>query len=110
MGSIAVLGQSNAQNLIHIIFNNGVHDSVGGQPTVGFDINFSEIANACGYSSSVTAISQTQFKNAIHKAQSMPGPHLIDVHVRPGNRNDIGRPTSSPIDNKNAIMRFLGTL
>lgn len=110
MGSIAVLGQSNAKNLIHIIFNNGVHDSVGGQPTVGFEINFSKIANACGYASSATVTSEAQFKNAIHKAQSIPGPHLIDVHVRPGNRSDIGRPTSSPNDNKNAIMRFLGTL
>ena len=110
MGSIAVLGQSNAKNLIHIIFNNGVHDSVGGQPTVGFKINFSEIANACGYLSSATVISEAQFKAALQKAQSMPGPHLIDVHVRPGNRSDIGRPTSSPNDNKNAIMRYLGTL
>ena len=73
MGSIAVLGQSNAKNLIHIIFNNGVHDSVEYQPTVGFEINFSKIANACGYASSATVTSEAQFKNAIHKAQSIPG-------------------------------------
>ena len=49
MGSLAIIGQQSPKNFKHIIFNNGAHDSVGGQPTAGFDIDFSLIAKACGY-------------------------------------------------------------
>ena len=51
MGSMAIIGQSSVKNLIHMVFNNGVHGSVGGQPTVGFNIDMPQIAVACGYAS-----------------------------------------------------------
>lgn len=109
MGSLAIIGQSEAHNLTHIIFNNGVHDSVGGQATVGFDINFCSIALACGYSSAVKVSSLVELENAIEKTKTSKGPHLVDVHVRPGNRSDIGRPTSTPKENKVAIMNYLNS-
>ena len=107
MGSLAIIGQSSASNLIHIIFNNGVHDSVGGQPTVGFDINFCEIANACGYKSSVCVETHKEIVKALEFTQKKAGPHFIDIHIRPGGRKNIGRPTTSPEENKDAIMNYL---
>lgn len=109
MGSLAIIGQSAAVNLIHIVFNNGVHDSVGGQPTVGFAVNFCAIATACGYVSAVEVESREDIIKALAHARGYAGPHFIDIHVRPGNRSDIGRPTTTPEQNKNAIMQYLGT-
>mgnify|MGYP006077870439 FL=1 len=108
MGSLAIIGQSAAVNLIHIVFNNGVHDSVGGQPTVGFAVNFCAIATACGYVSAVEVESREDIIKALAHARGYAGPHFIDIHVRPGNRSDIGRPTTTPEQNKNAIMQYLG--
>ncbi len=107
MGSLAIIGQSSAANLIHIVFNNGVHDSVGGQPTVGFDVDFCGIASACGYASAIEVDSLKDIIKALAYASVHAGPHFIDIHVRPGNRPGIGRPTTTPAQNKKAIMQYL---
>ena len=51
MGSLAVIGSLHPANYVHVVFNNGAHDSVGGQPTVGLQVNLSLVAKACGYRS-----------------------------------------------------------
>ena len=107
MGSFATIGQSSASNLNHIIFNNGVHDSVGGQPTVGFQIDFKGIANSCGYKNTIKAKNLTELKSALEFSLNNTGPNLIDVWVKPGNRKDIGRPKSTPQENKIEMMKFL---
>ena len=108
MGSFAINGQSSAENLIHLVFNNGVHDSVGGQPTVGLGVSLCAIATACGYVSAKTAVSMDEIVKALEFVESNPGPHFIDIHVRPGNRKDIGRPTTTPVENKLAFMKNMG--
>lgn len=108
MGSLAIIGQSSAVNFTHVVFNNGVHDSVGGQPTVGFGVDFCGIAKACGYVSAVEVHSYEDIIRAFNYASEHDGPHFIDIHVRPGNRLGIGRPTTTPKQNKNAIMKYLG--
>lgn len=108
MGSMAITGQSNAKNLIHLVFNNGVHGSVGGQPTVGFNINMPKIAIACGYASAQRVTNKKGLHSAITMARATDGVSFIEVQVRPGNRADIGRPTSTPEQNKVAMMKFLG--
>ena len=105
MGSLAIIGQSSRENLTHIIFNNGVHDSVGGQPTVGFEIDFCGIAKACGYRSAKVSASIEEISSAIRSTERQKGPHLIEIHVRPGNKKGIGRPTKSPSENKIAFMK-----
>lgn len=108
MGSMAITGQSNAQNLIHLVFNNGVHGSVGGQPTVGFNIDLPLIATACGYATAQRVTSKKELHSAMTIARATDGVTFIEVQVRPGNRADIGRPTSTPAQNKAAMMKFLG--
>lgn len=107
MGSIAIIGQSEARNLVHIVFNNGVHDSVGGQPTVGFDINFCDIAKACGYKTISSISNEKDINQTMLKTNTDDGPHFIEIKIKPGNRSNIGRPTTSPEDNKKAFVEHL---
>ena len=110
MGALAIIGQSNSKKFIHILFNNGVHDSVGGQPTVGLKIDFCDIALACGYKSSSKVRTLKQLKSAIGKTKKSNGPHFIEVLVNSGSRKDLGRPTSSPKNNKISIMNYIKKL
>ena len=107
MGSLTVIGQSKCHNFLHLVFNNGVHGSVGGQPTVGFNIDIPAIAKSCGYANAKCVKTFEDLKFEISNAKSKHGPTLIEIRVSPGNRSDIGRPTTSPFENKIALMNFL---
>lgn len=107
MGSMAIIASKTPKNYIHIVFNNGAHDSVGGQPTVGLQINLCAIAKAVGYKDAISVENTEQLAEAIIGMQQMEGPVLIEAKVRKGNRKDLGRPTTTPIQNKEALMQFL---
>lgn len=107
MGSMAIVASKTPKNYIHIVFNNGAHDSVGGQPTVGLQINLCAIARAVGYKAAISVENTEQLEQAIIGMQQMEGPALIEARVRKGNRKDLGRPTTTPIQNKEALMQFL---
>jgi phosphonopyruvate decarboxylase len=107
MGSMGLIGTSSCLNYKHIIINNGAHDSVGGQPTFGFDIDFTVIAKACGYKTALTAENETELVNKIKMMKEIEGPALLEVKVKKGARKDLGRPTSTPVENKNNFMQFL---
>lgn len=108
MGSMAITGQTRAKNLTHLVFNNGVHGSVGGQPTVGFSIDMPKIATGCGYTRAQRVTTKSDLQAAIVSSRGTDGSTFIEAQVRPGNRTDIGRPTSTPGENKAAMMKFLG--
>ncbi len=107
MGNMAITAQMQPKNYIHIIFNNGAHDSVGGQPTVGLSIDLPAIANAVGYKNVYSVETSEYLAEIMKKAQAVEGPTLIEVKVKKGNRKDLGRPTTTPIQNKEALMEFL---
>jgi len=101
MGGISSIGTSGLKKYNHIILNNGVHDSVGGQPTLGYEVNFTKIAKACNYKNSYgPLIKKNDVIRAIDKALKNNGPNFIEINVKAGSRPDLGRPKSSPIDNK----------
>ena len=81
MGSLAITGQKSPKNFKHIIFNNGSHDSVGGQPTAAFNINISQIAKACGYKESFQAETVVDIKEKIQLLESCEGPALLEIKV-----------------------------
>ena len=91
----------------HIIFNNGAHDSVGGQPTIGFDISFRDIATAFNYKDTFRIDSSVDFDDIFAKFKKESGPCLLEIVVNKGARKDLGRPTVSPSDNKVNFMSFL---
>ena len=107
MGSLAIVGQKKPSNLKHIILNNAAHDSVGGQPTAAGKINLSVIAGACGYCWTGSAEKVDDIKEKLQELKQSCGPSFLEIKVRKGNRNDLGRPKTSPIENKNLLMKFI---
>lgn len=111
MGSLAICGQYRGGNLFHIVLNNGRHDSVGGQPSAGFDIDIPAVAVACGYAAASTARTEAELQAELerltgHVREGDP-PVLLEVKVLPGARKNLGRPTTTPIENRDALMGFL---
>ena len=107
MGGMAIVAGKKPVNYIHVVFNNGAHDSVGGQPTVGLKINLTAIAQAVGYTGTFSVDNREQLESVLGKLDGKKGPILIEVKVKKGNRKDLGRPTTTPIENKEALMTFL---
>lgn len=107
MGSMAIIGSKHPENYIHIIFNNGAHDSVGGQPTVGLQINIPEIAKALNYKKVFSIKDRMSLKEVLNKINGEKGPIMLEIQVKKGNRKDLGRPTTTPIQNKESLMKFL---
>ena len=86
MGSMAISGTKKLSNLIHIVFNNGCHESVGGQPTVAQKISLSQVALSLGYKFAKTVEDEIEFVDAIDKAKNSQSTSFIEVLVRPGHR------------------------
>ncbi len=107
MGSLAISGTSGADNLYHLVFNNSAHDSVGGQATAGFQVDFPKVAAACGYRQALKAENIGQLEKALNRITSEKGPALLEIRVRKGARKDLGRPKTTPEENKVAFMNFL---
>ena len=108
MGSMAIVAQKAPKNYVHVVFNNGAHDSVGGQPTVGLSIDLPAIAKAVGYKVVVSVSSKDELEKQLSTINSqLEGPVFIEIRVKKGNRKDLGRPTTTPIQNKEALMDFL---
>jgi len=105
MGSFAAIGTKKPRNYCHIVLNNGAHDSVGGQPTIAPFIDIPSVARACGY----TKVYQVKTKKELIKilAKKNEGLTFIEVKVKKGARKDLGRPKSSPQENKEAFMNYL---
>lgn len=108
LGSVAIIADKAPENFVHVIFNNGAHDSVGGQPTVGLKVNLAGIAKAAGYKDAVSVTTAEDLGSALKVLKTMCGPVLLEVRVHRGNRKDLGRPTTTPIQNRDALMEFMG--
>lgn len=107
MGSLAIIADKEPKNYIHVVFNNGAHDSVGGQPTVGLKIDLPAIAKAVGYKVTYSVDNKADLEDVLDKVNRFESPALLEVKVKKGNRKDLGRPTTTPIQNKEALMNFL---
>jgi phosphonopyruvate decarboxylase len=107
LGSMAIIGSLGPCNFSHIVFNNGAHDSVGGQPTVGLQIDLRQIALACGYVFAFSVDDAVSLKNIMEKVKNLEGPIFIEVKVMKGDRKDLGRPTLKPIQNRDMFIKFV---
>ena len=107
MGAMAVIGSIKPRNLIHIIINNGAHESVGGMPTVAGDLDITSIAKGCGYEYIVTVENLDSLNSELEKVSQKEGLALIEIKCNLESRKDLGRPTVSPLDNKKAFMNCL---
>ena len=107
MGSMAIVASKEPKNYVHVVFNNGAHDSVGGQLTVGLKIDLPAVAKAVGYKATYSVDSKETLNVILSESKNLEGPVLIEIKVKKGNRKDLGRPTTTPIQNKEALMSFL---
>ena len=110
MGSMAVLGANKPKNLIHVIVNNGAHETVGGMPTVASQIDLVAIAKACGYPNAVCVDSFEALDRELKAAKARNELSLIEVKCSIGAREDLGRPTTTALENKQGFMEYLKTI
>ena len=102
MGGFAVIAQNPCENFKYILINNGAHESVGGQPTVGFEIQIDKILKAVGFNNVYNAYTIADIENGLSK---MMGMDALIIYTKQGSRDDLGRPTKTPIENKKSLMK-----
>lgn len=107
MGSMAVLGANSPKNMVHVVINNGAHETVGGMPTVAAKIDLVAIAKACGYPNAICVDNFKDLDKELQIAKNRNELSLIEVKCSIGAREDLGRPTTTAIENKVNFMSFL---
>lgn len=107
MGAMAVLGANAPKNLVHVLINNGAHETVGGMPTVAFNIDFVSIAKACGYPYAVSIEAYDMLDKELELAKDRNELSFIEVKCSVGARDDLGRPTTTVLENKINFMSYL---
>jgi len=107
LGGLAVIADRAPTNLLHVVFNNGVHDSVGGQPTSIRAVDVPGVARALGYRHAERTSDLAELPDRIDAMRERGGPSLLEIRVRPGNRPGIGRPTRTPAESKQAFMEAI---
>lgn len=110
MGAMAVLGANAPKNMVHIVINNGAHETVGGMPTVASNIDLVGIAKACGYPYAVSVDSFEDLDRELADAKGRDELSLIEVKCSIGARDDLGRPTTTALENKVNFMEYLKTI
>lgn len=107
LGNLATIGGEAPENLIHVVLDNGVHDSTGGQATVSANVDFAGVALACGYAGAAACDDLDGFEAAFQTALGAPGPHLIHLRIAPGSIAKLGRPTVKPGEVARRFRSFL---
>lgn len=107
MGAMAVIGTNAPKNLVHVVINNGAHETVGGMPTVAGKIDLVGIAKSCGYPNAVSADTFESLDKALAEAKAAEELFLIEVKCAIGAREDLGRPTTTALENKENFMNYL---
>lgn len=110
MGSMAVIGSIAPSNMVHIVINNGAHDTVGGMPTVASNIDMVGIAKACGYYYAVSVSNYEELDEELHNAKNRRKLSFLEIKCQVGARSDLGRPTLTALENKKEFMKFLNLL
>jgi len=108
MGGLVSSAYYANDNFVHIVINNGVHESVGGQPTLINNVDIQKLALACGYSKAYSIKDANSFKTLCESGAMEFGPTLIEYKVKPGSRKDLGRPSHGPKENLKNLMRVVG--
>lgn len=104
MGALAIIAQQQPSHFFHVLLNNGAHESVGGQATAAPHMDFGKLADAVGYSGYAVANDIHGLVLAWNRLSLLNGPVLLELQLSCGSRPDLGRPTTSTWNNKQAFM------
>lgn len=107
MGALATIGKLQPKNFKHIIFNNFAHDSVGGQPTAADCIDLPATASANNYRAVFSVETEDEIKACMKKIETQEGPVLLEIRCNKGARENLGRPTRTPLENKQDFVDFI---
>ncbi len=107
LGGLRIAAEMDCGNMIHVVLNNGAHESVGGMPVAGGTTNFSALATAAGYSGVAAANDEDTLRDALRVMQQARGIRFVEIKVSLGSRADLGRPRTSPLENLAALRRCL---
>jgi len=107
MGSLAVVGAHKPENLVHIVFNNGAHETVGGLPTVCGELNLAETAKTLGFRYTFRVKTQPELSETMNDLAELKGPVFVEIICNLHSRSDLGRPKTTPRDNKKELMENL---
>ena len=107
LGAMHVIGQRRPANLLHVVINNAAHETVGGMPVCEGGLDVSAAARAAGYPAVYRADSPETLADALRSAQDCGSLALVEVMCAGGARADLGRPTITPRENRDALMRFI---
>lgn len=107
MGTLATIGAQAPTNFVHLLLDNGVHDSTGGQATVSDNVSFAGVAAACGYPATYTCDDLEGFEKACRAALESSGPTMIEMKIAPGSVKELGRPTVKPPEVARRFQAFL---
>ncbi|MDC1139012.1 phosphonopyruvate decarboxylase [Gammaproteobacteria bacterium] len=107
LGSLPIIGAISPKNLVHVILNNCAHESVGGQPTVANEIDFEKLSSALNYKNFFQSSNVKQINDCWSQLIDSEGPSLFLINIKSSSRKDLGRPESSPIENKESFMEFI---
>jgi phosphonopyruvate decarboxylase len=108
LGAFATAGAYGPANLSHLLLDNGVHDSTGGQATVSPRISFSEVAAACGYAAALETDNLTRIGDWL-KEPPAAGARFARLFIRAGTASDLPRPAITPVEVKSRFMRHIGS-
>lgn len=108
MGATAIIGNIKPQNLIHIVINNGAHETVGGMPTVSDNLDMCKIAIGCGYEYVAKANTEEELEIELSKISTIKGLCFLEVKSSIGSRADLGRPVTTPKENKKMFVKKYG--
>lgn len=110
MGSLSIIAQNAGDNFKYILINNGAHESVGGQPTIAFDIKIDEILKAAGFKNVYRAANEEEINKSFRYLKDKDELSALIIDTKQGSRHDLGRPTLSAIDNKISFMKKIGEI
>lgn len=107
-GAAATIATQKPKCFLHVLLNNGAHESVGGQPTIGFNIDYEKLSSALGYKQYFYAESLDELQSVLREVDCTNlGATLLEIRLAQGSRKDLGRPTKSPTENKHSVMEYL---
>lgn len=110
LGAMAVIGANRPKNLVHVVINNGAHETVGGMPTVAQSVDLVTVAKGCGYPNAVCVENEADLDAALAAAKQCGELTLIEVRCAIGARDDLGRPTLTAQENKRNFMGYLAEI
>ena len=108
LGNLSSIGHYRPSRFVHVVLNNEAHDSTGGQATAASTVDFASVSTACGYASGTRVDDAPGLLEALRDALGRPGPHLIEVAIRPGSPPGIRRPTLTPEQIVDRFRRAVG--